>query len=95
MKSFGTPESADRSAKTLWVGRLAVAALLFWRAATQPASFLWRDWVVVLGLYLFLRGLELPTQVRSRLSLYFILYLLGIYVAAQGPWTVRSWIGTP
>jgi len=74
---------------------LLALALLAWRLAAQSPGFLWRDWVVVLAVYLLASAFTLPRERKARIELCLMFYLLGIYCAAQAKWMLYAWIGQP
>jgi hypothetical protein len=74
---------------------LAAALLIGWRAFTQPLPFLFRDWIVALAIYGLIGAFDWGHKTRERISMYFMVYLLGIYAVGQAPHLLKAIAGTP
>jgi hypothetical protein len=71
-----------------WLTLTAVILLLSWRGSIQPLSGLWRDWIVVLALYVGAAALYSRSPSWPRVTLSVMAYLLGLYVMGQLPHTL-------
>jgi hypothetical protein len=95
-----TMNPADASARRDWrpfplAWALGAALLIGWRAYTQPLPFLFRDWIVALAIYGLVGTFDWRHETRGRISMYFMVYLLGIYALGQAPHLWKAIAGVP
>jgi len=65
----------------LWVG----LGLVAFRLATCPAERMWKDWLLILGLFGAGRALFAPTSSPSAIAPSLMAYFLAIHIAGQLP----------
>lgn len=64
--------------------------ILVWRAAVQPWTELWRDWTVVLAVFLLSWPRARNAAARDTLVLASIAYLFGLFFLGHGPHILSS-----
>jgi hypothetical protein len=66
-----------------------------WRIASMPPSMLWRDWVVILSVYVLVCPRTPFTRSWSIVTALTSMFLLGIYAFGQIPWTMSIFRVSP
>ena len=64
---------------------LIPAAVIAWRIYARPPASLWRDWVLIVGLFWIYENLASKARAWPSAMIMTMAYLLGIYVVGQAP----------
>ena len=71
--------------RVVWPEFMIGLALVLFRLATCPVDRLWKDWLLLLGLFGLTRALFAPRASDSTIAPSLMAYFLAIHVAGQVP----------